>query len=164
MTTATILDRLQLCNLEIAGIKRSWRLPPTKPIGDPDLPGVFNIPGEMLLASPSRAPGFYLLTRRFIVRVLVSQSGVAALDSSDEGSRILADVVPYLDACAEYYVGHPRLHTATLPELAGVMDDVTFLDDGPRAGLLGPDGTQYAGFNFVLTISEYRSITASRLT
>lgn len=161
MTAASIdgvLDRLFLCYPEIPGIAKAARLPEALPKEFEEVPYVYSLVGATIGNTPARQAGHTIQRRQFIARCLVA---LATSDDKDDGlgSESISKVIPMISAFTTYFIAHPRLDTAgTLPnttkqrELAWVPEDVLFTDSGPRK-FQGPGGTEYAGFDFTMTIA-----------
>jgi hypothetical protein len=154
MSTSTILDRLKLCNEEVSGVTTALRLQPTKPISPAALPLVYVRPLGMS-DDTSRSSGQYVVPRRYQIVCLVGLSQGATLDYGEEGSALLAAVMPFLDAFTDYYMGHPHLNTATLGDLDRIESDVKIIDAGPEI-FKAVDGQEYAGVRPIITIAERR--------
>lgn len=153
----SILDRLVLNYREIAGIKRAARLAESTPLELEEVPYVYSLVGPTVGSTPNRQAGFTVQRRYFLARCLV-----APVVDSDQGDGLGAEsttrVVPFIMAFTAYFIAHPRFDTvgtvneAKLPALQWIPEDVTFTDGGPRK-IAGPGGTEYAGFDFTMTIA-----------
>lgn len=162
MSTDTILDRLQIINAEITGIVRSLRLQPTKPVLPAAYPYAYAKPLGMTQPTPRTSAGQYLVSRRFLVRIVVARSGVAALDNANEGAKLLNDAVPYMDRVTDYYMQNPRLSSASNGSLSGLAEDVTIQDNGPIIVKDG-EGVDIVVVDHILTITERRLPAVPRL-
>lgn len=151
-----ILTRLAICHLEITGIQRTWKTPPSIKLMMTDLPCVYFLVGGLVDTIPAGQAGTVTITRSYIARLLVSTFGVADADSED-GAIANQLALPFYARFANYYLTHPRLHTDgvhedALEELVGLSSDIIFTDSGliPR---VGPGGSEFAAIDFTLQIS-----------
>jgi hypothetical protein len=163
MSTKTILERFQLCWSEVAGVLRAYTYEPELPIQAADLPAVYPVTlGRQRAYVAEKSPGFYTLDREYMFRVLIVAAQMASTESGDLGAYIDELTIALIDAPTDYFMAHPRLETATLPALTGLLQDLTIQDSGPVMRL-GPGGAQYRAIDYTFTIQERRRPTIQRL-
>lgn len=163
MSTDTVLDRLQVLNAEISGIVRAFRLQPTKSILPAEYPYAYARPLGMTQPTPRPSAGQYLVSRRFLVRIVVARSGVASIDNADEGAKLLNNAVPYLDRVTDLYMTRPRLENVSRQALTTVAEDISIQDSGPVI-VKESDGTDVVIVDHILTITERRIPSPARLS
>jgi hypothetical protein len=170
--TDLVLNRLKISCREVTGIKQTFRLPPTLPVSQDDLPCAYTIPRGMTAPIPVNTAGSATVSRLYVVRVLVSPL-TNGMDASNEGSQALADVVPYMDRFMAYFLEHPRLDTdggiavdgavtESLRALSWLDEDVLYQDSGPVERPLG--GVVYAALDISLTITMRGRLTPGRIS
>jgi hypothetical protein len=143
-----ILDRLQLCNDDIASLN-SFRLPP--PIVESDYPPfIYSIPPTL---SEVVHTGRVLRTTTVAMECLVRPFGEKNLTTAAETSQGVEDMATYLELIVDYYNTHRKLRTNTLPDLEFVAKDIV-IQASPQFPMTGHDGNPYFGLVINLTI-EY---------
>lgn len=146
------LTRLQLCFAEVTGIARAFKLPPTQPVEQADIPFSFTLPGPMTGPAQMDGGGRVDVVRLYVARIMVMPLKAASLDNADDGAYAIAQTVNFMSRVRNYLADHPRLSTTTLDDLSYLAQDVTWQDTGP-VSRPGPGGTDYAAIDFNLTLA-----------
>lgn len=163
MSTQAIMERLQVCWSEVAGIMRAYVYEPEVAIQPADLPAVFPVVlGRQRVSAPTTSPGHYTLEREFMYRVLLAPAQMASVESADMGAVIDEIAVLFIDNPTDYFLAHPRLETSRDGALQGLLQDLTIQDSGPVMRF-GPGGAQFRAIDYTFVITERRRPTVFRM-
>jgi len=145
-----VLDRLYLCNQEIATASQGepvYRLPPVNM--QLVLPLFYTTLGGMLTPVQSGYWGEVQFARNYIIMALLWPFG-AAVDDGNEGADIMTLGASYPNKFMDYYLNHPLLTTAALGPLAYV-DEFSIQDSGfiPKISI---GGSNYEAIAITLAV------------
>lgn len=145
-----LLNRVQLCNAEVPGIKTSLRLaPPT--VKNVQLPLVYLVP---LGFADEDAPGQHVRRRtyRLDMEVLIRPDRQPTPDG-DGAVAAIAEAVDLVDAISQYYDGHRDLHTATAGEWEYIADwGIRLACNAVGEIIPGPINANFFGALFTLEV------------
>ncbi len=148
-----VIDRLYLCCQEIPGLT-VFKLPPSIALE----PGVFPICYPLVSTLTSPVPietvgaGVITRTREYIVRIQGDPVASTQDNTVRGGAQGLINLLPYFNAGYQYFIGHPKLETATLDSLRYMNGQLLIYDTG-FTEQPAPGGTDHFTINFVLTIT-----------
>lgn len=141
-----IATRFQIALSELAGIKRVYKLAPTNPILQGDLPCFF------LLQAPMTYSGANIqIVRDFTYRLCVAPFQAPTFDNGTDGFFVLNQVWGFIPLVQEYIYSNPRLSTSTLASIGYLDQDVTVRDSG--AVMVNAPNNSFSGCDFTFTVS-----------
>jgi hypothetical protein len=164
--TNLFLDRFAICNAEIAGADHVNRVAPLEinPSNN-RLPMLYTMPD--IATTIKRTVADVQLTRDYLITGLVKAVALDKRGAIEGDSELVMRALDFEHLVMDYYLSHPRLHTASLDELA-------FIAPGQQAQIVSssvitldriigdnqPKRPAYAGILMRLrTVVQYRVLS-----
>lgn len=151
---AMVLDRLELCNNEIAGLNKVFRQPPSFALDTGTFPCAYTLIGTMpgSIPAPEQQAGAITVTRDYVIRVLGDPVPSTLDNTATAGAQGLIDITPFFNRYRAYFLGHPKLQTTTLTGLRYMHGQLAYLDEGIKTAP-APGGVEHFCIDVILTIS-----------
>lgn len=146
-----ILDRLYACFSNFTAVERVYRLPPSTPPVNEEMPCLMFVPGGLNKPFPSDNPAFGIIDRKYSGIILLTSLQTGGGDSGDLGSSLLSESVGVLDELSQFIVEHQRLQ-ADDTGLPNLVSGIIYREGGLQP-LNGPGGGRYLGIRFEIDIA-----------